>query len=764
MTSPTQSPIVLHTTRRRVRAYCLLAAAAFAAVFAFSQQQASALFFDQDAGPKVFQEVYGQVVKHYVDEPDQSQLLSGALAGMEEVLKNDNKVVPSFPIPDLKSQDLKGNEARALEVAGAAFKHYLNASNVEPSLLEVAAIKGMLKTLDPHSAFMTPAMYKEIQVETRGEFGGVGIQIGIKNDRLAVIAPIEGTPAERAGIRPGDFIVKVNDEPTKGMTLLDAVQRMRGTRGTRVSLTIEREGTPGPLNFTLVREIIRIESVKSKVIENNIAYIRLIQFQESTPKDLRRVLQAHREQRTQATILDLRNNPGGLLTSAVEVSEQFVGASKLIVSIKGRDGRKDEYVSRSKEPDENTPMIVLVNEGSASASEIVAGTLRDWGRAVVIGAQTFGKGSVQTIVPLSDGSALRLSTARYYLPKGSSVDAKIQPDAVVEEKEGQDIPLMAAKAALTQSLAYGSRSGAKLLELARQASVGPSTASAASSRPLAGSQVAVLPSDVDKVPSLKPNPKPNAYAVVFGIETYREKLPKADFAAGDAKLMGEYLTKVLGYPEENVVVRLNEKAARSDIEKYFEEWLPNNVEPGGSVFIYYSGHGAPNPKTGDAYLVPYDGDPTFVGTTAYPLKRLYAALDKLPAKDIVVVLDSCFSGGGGRSVLAKGARPMGIALEGALASTGKAVVLAASSGDQISSTYEEKGHGLMTYFFLKGLQGEGDLNKDGVIELTELYNYVRPNVQRIARKQYNTEQIPQLLASPDVLRKGAGRLIEAHSP
>jgi carboxyl-terminal processing protease len=319
------------------------------------------------------------------------------------------------------------------EVLSQVQKHYVE--EVKPKDLVQGAIRGMLSTLDPHSAYMTPEMYKEIQVETRGEFGGVGIQIGIKDNRLAVIAPIEGTPAQKAGIRAGDFIIKVNDETTKDLTLLDAVQRMRGAKGTKVTLTIQRDGTPDPLVFTLVRDIIKIESVKSKIIDDNIAYIRLTQFQESTAKDLSRVLKKYREQKTQATILDLRNNPGGLLTSAVEVSEQFVGPSKLIVSIRGRDGRKDEYVSRSKEPAEDSPMIILVNEGSASASEIVAGALQDWGRALVVGNQTFGKGSVQTIVPLADGSGLRLTTAKYYTPKGRSIQTTgIAPDIVVKPK------------------------------------------------------------------------------------------------------------------------------------------------------------------------------------------------------------------------------------------------------------------------------------------------------------------------------------------
>jgi len=270
-------------------------------------------------------------------------------------------------------------------------------------------------------------------------------------------------------------------------------------------------------------------------------------------------------------------------------------------------------------------------------------------------------------------------------------------------------------------------------------------------------------SEVDLVPIQQIGTRKHAYAIVIGIEQYREKLPKADFADRDAKLVGEYLTKTMGYPEENVVVRTNEKASMNDLVKYLESWLPNNVEKDSPVFIYYSGHGAPNTKTGDAYLVPYDGDPTFVDKTGYPLKKLYAQLESLPTRDITVVLDSCFSGAGGRSVIGKGLRPMGLSTEYSISASGKTVVLSASSGDQVSSTYEEKGHGLLTYFFLKGLQGEGDLNKDGIINMAELYDYVKPNVSKVARKRYNNEQTPQLLGSSDSLKKG-GRLIERSTP
>jgi carboxyl-terminal processing protease len=256
----------------------------------------------------------------------------------------------------------------------------------------------------------------------------------VKENRLAVIAPIEGTPAYRAGIKSGDFIIKVNDETTKDLTLMDAVQKMRGPKGSKINLTIQRDGTPDPLQFTLVRDTIKIESVKSKVLDN-IGYVRLTQFQESTGRDLSKVLKQFKDQKLQSTILDLRNNPGGLLTSAVEVSEQFLPGGKLVVYTKGRESKKDEWIAKGKDQMDDSPMIILVNEGSASASEIVAGALQDYGRAVIVGTTSFGKGSVQTILPLGDGSGLRLTTAKYYTPKGRSIQSTgITPDIVVKSQ------------------------------------------------------------------------------------------------------------------------------------------------------------------------------------------------------------------------------------------------------------------------------------------------------------------------------------------
>lgn len=301
------------------------------------------------------------------------------------------------------------------------------------------AIRGMLNSLDPHSGFLTPESYKEMQVDTKGEFGGLGIQIGIKDGILTVIAPIEDTPAYKAGIKAGDKIIKVNDEPTKDMTLLEAVNKMRGRKGTSVTITIVREGLEKPKDFTIVRDIIKIKSVKSKVVEDKIGYVKINQFQQKTAQELADALGNLQKKEINSLILDLRNNPGGLLNSAIEVSDEFLPQGKLVVYIKDKAGEKIEYHTKETRPDFDYPMIVLVNQGSASASEIVAGALKDWDRALILGVTTFGKGSVQSVLPLSDGSALRLTTARYYTPKGTSIqNTGITPDIEVklEAKDG----------------------------------------------------------------------------------------------------------------------------------------------------------------------------------------------------------------------------------------------------------------------------------------------------------------------------------------
>ena len=283
-------------------------------------------------------------------------------------------------------------------------------------------------------------------------------------------------------------------------------------------------------------------------------------------------------------------------------------------------------------------------------------------------------------------------------------------------------------------------------------------ASATSNTPLPQKVPPPTPSDVDNPPARQKLRKPHAHAVVIGIETYRNHLPKADYAEQDAKVVSSYLSTTMGFEENNLALLVNDRATKSDFEKYFETWLPNHVEKDDTVFVYYSGHGAPNAKTGQAYLVPYDGDPVFLENTGYPLNRLYQNLSGLPAKEIVVVLDSCFSGAGGRSVLAKGMRPIVTEVKTPVLANGKTILIAASTGEQVSSTYEQKRHGLLTYFFLKGLQGDGDTNKDGKIDVTELFEYLRPQVEKTARREFNNDQTPQLIGSPEAIDKGVSLL------
>ena len=315
-------------------------------------------------------------------------------------------------------------------------KNYVEDTTAEE--LIYGSINGMLRTLDPHSSFMRPDFYKELQVETKGSFGGLGIEITMKNGILTIVSPIEDTPAFRIGLKAGDKIVKIEDETTESMTLLDAVKRMRGPVGTDVTISIIREGFLEPKDFTITREIIHIKSVKYKSLEEGtIGYIRLSQFQEDTDGEFNKALAALEGGDTplEGLVLDLRNNPGGLLDQAVKVTDAFIEEG-LIVYTQGKlEGQQMSFSAQPNKEPRDYPIIVLVNGGSASGSEIVAGALQDHNRAVILGTTTFGKGSVQTIIPLEDGSGLRLTTARYYTPSGRSIQATgIEPDVIVKNE------------------------------------------------------------------------------------------------------------------------------------------------------------------------------------------------------------------------------------------------------------------------------------------------------------------------------------------
>jgi carboxyl-terminal processing protease len=367
-------------------------------------------------------------------------------------------------------------ELRAFtEVFGAIKQNYVEP--VEDKRLINEAINGMLSGLDPHSAYLDAEAFKELQVGTQGQFGGLGIEVGMEDGFVKVVSPIEDTPAFRAGIKPGDLIIRLDDTPVKGMTLNDAVKRMRGKPNTQITLTLSRKGEPAPIVVTLTRAVIRVQSVKSKMVEPGYGWVRVSQFQESTTENMvKHVEKLYKQAPLKGLVLDLRNDPGGLLYGAVAISSAFLPSRALVVSTDGRteDAKKkflaspEDYLRGSRDDVlkglpaavKTVPMVVLVNGGSASASEIVAGALQDHKRATVIGTQTFGKGSVQTIMPLGNATAIKLTTARYYTPSGRSIQAKgITPDIIVEEP-GQSAEARLREADLERHLSNDRDKGA----------------------------------------------------------------------------------------------------------------------------------------------------------------------------------------------------------------------------------------------------------------------------------------------------------------
>ena len=374
-------------------------------------------------------------------------LIAGILISLNFSASAQKETPSALPIEELRS---------FADVFSAIKQGYVEP--IEDKKLITHAISGMLSNLDPHSAYLDSDSFKDLQVSTQGEFGGLGIEVGMEDGFVKVISPIEDTPAFKAGIKPGDLIVKLDDTPVKGMTLNDAVKHMRGKPKTSIVLTIARKGATKPLVLTVVREKIKVQSVKSKMLESGFGYLRVTQFQEETIADVVKHLEKLNKPEKDAKdggplrglVLDLRNDPGGLLHGAVGVAAAFLPAKTLVVSTDGRtEDAKRKYIARPEDylrggrddilknlpPSIKTmPLVVLVNGGSASASEIVAGALQDNKRAVVLGTQTFGKGSVQSILPLSNNTAIKLTTARYYTPSGNSIQAKgITPDIIVEE-------------------------------------------------------------------------------------------------------------------------------------------------------------------------------------------------------------------------------------------------------------------------------------------------------------------------------------------
>ncbi|MDP3542963.1 MAG: caspase family protein [Elusimicrobiota bacterium] len=494
---------------------------------------------------------------------------------------------------------------------------------------------------------------------------------------------VAGSPAEAAGLKKGERIAAVDGVATAGRSMPEVVLRIRGPVGTTVELTVA--GESGERVATIVRGEIRVE------IKDDLSKMRIAQGEEDfeTAAEYARKLAEGGSVDAQAYLAFQHHNGQGVKK---DPKKAFFWASR------------------------------AAEAGDAGAQRLLAwfyqrgaGTPQDHSQSLYWNKKAVEKNDPYAMV--------NLATA---YENGWAVQA--DPAAALA------LYRRALKLELNAETASAVQSRVTLLERAAAApapAVANSPAPAAPA-PVAPTAPAAIRSDLDDLPAARPV-NPNAVAVVIGVERYRENLPKADFAAGDARLAAEYFRRILGVSEENLVVLTDDRATKSDFEKYFEQWLPNHADKDSEVFVFFSGHGAPDPAKGDAYLVPYDGDPTYIKQTGYSVKRLYAQLGKLPAKSVTVALDSCFSGAGGRSVLAKGARPLVTVQQGA--PPARITVLSASASDQISNSYQEKGRGLFTYFLLKGLKEKGDL--EGA------YEYLGPEVSRVARRVYNSDQTPQ---------------------
>lgn len=417
-----------------------------------------------------------------------SGILIGVLISLNLSALAEKVLSPQLPIDDLRV---------FAEVFGKVKSDYVEP--VEDKKLINEALTGMLAGLDPHSTFMDADAYKDLQAGTQGEFGGLGIEVAMEDGLVKVVTPIEDSPAYKAGLKTGDLIMKLDDTQVRGLTLNDAVKKMRGVPDTKITLTVLRKNEPNPLTFTLTRAIIKSQSVKNKYIEKDYGYVRITQFQERTGEDLAKALkslQAQNKGPFKGLVLDLRNNPGGLLDAAVGVSAAFLPKDKLVVYTEGRvaDSKmkltanpqdyarrgKSDYLKDVPADYKKTPIVVLVNAGSASASEIVAGALQDHKRATIMGIPSFGKGSVQTILPMNNGSAIKLTTARYFTPNGRSIQAKgIVPDINVDDGSDQSNSLHEADLGKHLSNPTDANAGKKPIEETKDAAKEAAKAAAA---------------------------------------------------------------------------------------------------------------------------------------------------------------------------------------------------------------------------------------------------------------------------------------------
>ena len=687
----------------------------------------------------LIEEAVTLVMDNYIDEPDNSFIVKQTLEGALLKLRESKKTEPaSTNTPADATKDKKAAVNLIKEGLGILSDKF----GIPYRELEYAALKNLAVSLDPHSDFLTPHEMQELSSATKGVFAGVGMEVNIKDNVLTVVSPIDDSPALAAGIAAGDQILQINDKHTKDLTITQAVNLIRGEAGSIVRILVMRSSFDKPREFNIRRALITVKSVKYRELEEGIGYLRMASFQGNTADEVEKALNAlgSRQNKIKGLVIDLRNNPGGLLDQTISVADKFID-NDLIVSIKGRTAKSENKFS-GKTLGTHFPfsIIILINRGSASAAEIFAGSLHSYGKAMLAGEKTFGKGTVQTIYDLSDGSGLKLTTSRYYLPSGMPVGQGINPDIVLAEKEGEDYPLAVAQGVFQKMIRSGRTAAIdQLISLARETVQAPASVTQVAARQTNSTAALIERPSFTAAEGIW---TADDLAVIIGVEKYQD-LPAAEYAAKDARLVKDYL-RSLGLKERNVELLLNERGTLSSIKKTLESWLPNRIKKNSRVLVYYSGHGAPDASSGDAYLVPYDGDPNYLSDTGYPLKRLYEKLGRLAAKEVIVLLDSCFSGAGGRSVLAKGARPLVMTAETPVVGANM-VILSAAEGSQISTSSTDKGHGLFTYYVLKALQ-------DGKKSISDIYEFIRPQVEDDA-KALNVRQTPQIVPKGERLHQ-----------
>lgn len=593
-----------------------------------------------------------------------------------------------------------------------------------PADLFKASADAMLKALDPHSSYLSPAEYNDMKTQVAGRFGGVGVQITMEGSRVKVVAPLEGTPAYRAGLQPGDIITHIDGESTEGWSLVQVVRKMRGDVGTPVRLGVERQARR--FEVTLTREIISIQSVRWR-LEGRIGYIRISAFPEDAPAKVAAAiggLRAAAPSGLAGIVIDLRGSPGGLLSSATAVSDHFAEQGTIIAT-RGRTGDGQVFRATAGDLSRGLPLAVLIDQGTASAAEIMTLALRSLRRAVIIGTRSFGKGSVQTLFPLSDGGALKLTTARYYSDLGTTYDGVgVEPDIVVAAKasDNDDPALRMAISTLSKPAPVGGN-------LARQ------------------SEALAFP---------KGAPRPDDIAVVIGNADYGRlgrDLPDVVPAYADADGIKRYAIQALGIREGNVIdlrdATGSQMARVFGTDSNYRGQLFDWVRPGKSrVFIYFAGHGAPGGQDGTAYLIPSDADASRIDLNGFPLSTLYANLARLPAESVTVVLEACFSGNSqSGAVIAKASaiyvRPKTPAIPRNI------TVVTAGGPDQIASWEENGSHSLFTKYFLKAMAGEADRSPygdgDGRVGWKELDLYLKDTLTYYARRYYGRDQTARII-------------------